>query len=101
MRLTGQQRVGNAIERAGLVLAALRGLREELERERGAESEHFDAVPFTVLTVARIGGGDALNVIPDRCVIDVGVRLMPGAASSPPVRPKPSPNANARSPASS
>lgn len=73
----------NAIERAGLVLAALRGLREELERERPAESEHFDAVPFTVLTVARIGGGEAINVIPDRCVIDVGVRLLPGAASAP------------------
>jgi acetylornithine deacetylase len=40
-------------------------------------------VPFPVLTTARIRGGTAINVIPERCEIDVGVRLLPGMDSGP------------------
>ena len=68
----------NAIERAGLVLSGLRGLREELERERRPTSAAFDDVPFPVLNVGRITGGDAINVVPDRCTIEIGARLLPG-----------------------
>ncbi len=68
----------NAIERAGAVIAALAVLRKELMAERTSTSALFPEVPFPVLTTARIRGGSAINVIPERCEIDVGVRLLPG-----------------------
>jgi acetylornithine deacetylase len=40
-------------------------------------------VPFVTLNVAQVAGGAAVNVIPDRCVIDVGLRLLPGMARDP------------------
>lgn len=72
----------NAIERAGSVVAALGALRVSLARERNDESRLFPDVPFPVLTVAQIRGGCAINVIPERCEIDVGVRLLPGMSSA-------------------
>ncbi|MHC5024118.1 MAG: acetylornithine deacetylase [Planctomycetota bacterium] len=72
----------NAIEDAGRVLAALADLRAELEQERTETSEFFPTVPYPVLNVARIDGGAALNVVPDRCTIDVGLRPLPGQQSS-------------------
>ncbi|MFO0827210.1 MAG: acetylornithine deacetylase [Phycisphaerales bacterium] len=71
----------NAIERAGAVVASLAVLRKQLAAERNAESALFPEVPFPVLTTARIRGGSAINVIPERCEIDVGVRLLPGMPS--------------------
>lgn len=68
----------NAIERAGTLLARLRELRERLGSRRTPTSPFFPEVPHPVLTVARIRGGEALNVIPDRCTVDVGIRLLPG-----------------------
>ena len=68
----------SAIEPAAPILAALRGLREELETERPEHHEHFPEVPFVALNIGRIRGGSAINVIPDRCVLDVGIRLLPG-----------------------
>jgi len=73
----------NAIEPAGRVIAALSDLRRTLETERTETSDAFPDVPFVVLNVARVAGGEALNVIPDRCVIEVGVRLLPGSAAAP------------------
>lgn len=34
--------------------------------------------PFVVLNVGTIHGGNAINIVPDRCVIDVGFRPLPG-----------------------
>jgi acetylornithine deacetylase len=68
----------SAIEPAAPILVALTELRRELERERPAYAEHFPEVPYVALNIARIRGGDAINVVPDRCVIDVGVRPLPG-----------------------
>jgi acetylornithine deacetylase len=34
--------------------------------------------PFVVMNVATIRGGSAVNIVPDRCVIDVGFRPLPG-----------------------
>jgi acetylornithine deacetylase len=68
----------NAIEAAGRVIAALRGLRAELERESGPHAEHFPEAPHVTLNLATIHGGSAVNVVPDRCVIDLGARLLPG-----------------------
>lgn len=71
----------NAIEPAGAILQALRTLREDYVSRATPHAACFDQVPYAVLSVARIAGGEALNVIPDRCDIDVGVRLMPGDES--------------------
>lgn len=68
----------NAIEPAGPVLVALSELRQALETERPEAGRHFPEVPFTVLNVGRIDGGSAVNVVPERCRIEIGVRLLPG-----------------------
>jgi acetylornithine deacetylase len=72
----------NAIERGALVIQALAVLRKQLAGRRGPESALFPEVPFPVLTSARIRGGTAINVIPELCEIDVGVRLLPGMDSA-------------------
>jgi acetylornithine deacetylase len=68
----------NAIEAAARVLASLRGLRHRLEQAGGPNAAHFPDVPYVTLNVGTIRGGVATNVVPDRCVIDVGVRPLPG-----------------------
>ena len=71
----------NAIEAATPVLASLSKLRAELEYERPANGEYFDAVPFVALNIARLQAGTALNVIPEQCVIELGMRPLPGGDS--------------------
>lgn len=71
----------NAIEPAAGIIQGLIVLREKLAACRTATSEFFPEVPFPVLNVARIHGGEAINVVPEVCVIDIGVRLLPGEAS--------------------
>lgn len=72
----------NAIEPAGQAIVALAALRRELERERPAVGEHFPDVPFVALNVGQVSGGTAVNVVPDRAVLDVGIRLLPGMPSA-------------------
>lgn len=72
----------NAIEPAGRAIVALGELARALERERPAQHEHFPEVPYAPLTVARVAGGVAINVVPDRCLVECGVRLLPGMASA-------------------
>ncbi len=72
----------SAIEPAGPLLSALAALREELAAERPAYGEYFGAIPFPSLTVGTIAGGTAINVVPERCVIEVGLRLLPGMSSA-------------------
>lgn len=71
----------NAIEPAGRVIAALTGLRQELEAEPVANRELFPEVPFVPLNVGIVHGGSAINVVPDRCEVEVGVRPLPGVES--------------------
>ena len=71
----------NAIELAVPLLDCLRGLREELSGERTSESSLFPVVPHPVLNIVRVTGGTAVNVMPASCVVDVGVRLLPGQYS--------------------
>lgn len=73
----------NAIEPAGRAIVALSELRRELERERPPHSEHFPDVPFAALNVGRVAGGVAINVVPDRCAVELGVRLLPEMGSPP------------------
>jgi acetylornithine deacetylase len=68
----------NAVEAGGRAIVALAELRQALERERPPHAEHFPEVPYVTLNVARVAGGGATNVVPADCVVDVGVRLMPG-----------------------
>jgi acetylornithine deacetylase len=68
----------NAIEKAAPLLEALRSLRLELEAERPPLGEFFPEAPFVPLNVARIEGGVAINVVPDRCAVELGFRPLPG-----------------------
>jgi acetylornithine deacetylase len=67
----------NAIEPAGRAIVALAELRAQLDAERPPHGEHFPAVPFAALNVGTVDGGSAINVVPDRCVVQLGVRLLP------------------------
>ncbi len=68
----------SAIEPAGRAIVALAALRQELEAERPAHGEVFSEVPFVALNVGTVAGGSAANVIPDRCDMHLGIRVLPG-----------------------
>lgn len=72
----------NAIEAAGRVIASLTSLRLELETERPSHGEHFPEVPYVALNQGTIHGGAAVNVVPDRCVLEGGARILPGMDSA-------------------
>lgn len=66
----------NAIRLAGRVIDALDAL-----AERWRHDVRFPDLlerPFVVMNVATIQGGSAVNIVPDRCVIEVGFRPLPG-----------------------
>jgi acetylornithine deacetylase len=67
----------NAIEPAARAIGALAALRVEMEAERPAHGEHFPEVPYPALNVGLVNGGSAVNVIPDRCTVQISVRLLP------------------------
>ena len=71
----------NAIGAALPLLQRLESFRQALQRERTEQSAFFDEVPYTVLNVVRINGGNAVNIMPERCTIDLGVRLLPGEST--------------------
>ena len=66
----------NAIHLAGRALAQLEGLAEAWSKDRRFE-EHL-ASPFTVMNVGEISGGAAVNIVPDRCTVRIGIRPLPG-----------------------
>jgi acetylornithine deacetylase len=68
----------NAIEPAARAIVALTELRAAMARERPAHGEHFPEVPYPALNVGIVNGGSAVNVIPDRCTVQIGIRLLPG-----------------------
>ena len=71
----------NAIEPAAEVIAALGRLRRTLAAEGAPHAELFPEVPFVPLNVGRVHGGAAINVVPDRCIVELGVRALPGVDS--------------------
>ena len=75
-------RGSNAVERALPVLAGLKQLREEMVEERREASPLFPETPFPVLTIASVHAGTAINVMPDRCSLRVGARLLPGCSAA-------------------
>lgn len=70
----------NAIEAATPALAALAGLRDALAAETCVHAAQFPETPFVALNIGRIQGGVATNVVPDRCVVELGLRPLPGDA---------------------
>jgi acetylornithine deacetylase len=72
----------NAIEPAGRVIGALAELRRELEAEEAPNRHLFPEVPFVPLNVGTVHGGSAINVVPDRCAIELGFRPLPGSDSA-------------------
>ncbi len=80
---TGTPHLGqNAVEDAAVVVVALGRLGELFRQKRADSSQFFSSVPFPVLAVTRINGGTAVNVVPDKCTVDLGVRLLPGMNSA-------------------
>ncbi len=73
----------SAIEPAGRAVCALAELRRTLEAEPAPHGEHFGEVPFVALNVALVRGGTAVNVVPDRCVVYAGFRVLPGMEARP------------------
>jgi acetylornithine deacetylase len=73
----------SAIEPAGRAVTALAALRRVMEAERPPNADLFPAVPFAALNVGTVSGGSAANVIPDRCEIQLGIRLLPGMTATP------------------
>lgn len=71
----------NAIEPAARAITALGELRAAMEAERPPHGEHFPEVPYAALNVGMVSGGSAANVIPDRCAVQVGIRLLPGMSA--------------------
>ena len=70
----------NAVEPAARAIVALAGLRGTMERERPPHGEHFPDVPYVALNIGVVQGGSAANVIPDRCTVQLGIRLLPGSS---------------------
>jgi acetylornithine deacetylase len=69
----------NAITALGRVLATLEDLSRDLARER--KFEDLLASPFTLLNPGVVSGGTAVNIIPERVRLDVGLRCLPGIES--------------------
>jgi len=72
----------NAIEIAARVVDRLGELKQCLTTELTADSPLFDPVPYTTLNLGTIAGGVALNVIPARCQLGLGIRLLPGTTGA-------------------
>ena len=70
----------SAIQLAGGVLAALHDLGERWARE--AAFVDMLPTPHHVLNVGLIHGGTAVNIIPEHCHLDVGIRPLPGTETA-------------------
>lgn len=73
----------NAIEPMARAVTALAGLRDALTEESSPHGSQFGQVPFVTLNIAQVAGGTATNVVPDRCSLDIGIRLLPGMSRDP------------------
>lgn len=62
----------NAIHLACDLVGELRALQDRL-RESGARDPDYN-IPYTTVHAGRIRGGEALNIVPDRCDLDFEIR---------------------------
>ena len=63
----------SAIEKMTKVVQALMGFQEDLSRQISSTA----GMKFTTVNIGTIRGGDKLNVVPDRCEIEVDFRVIP------------------------
>ena len=68
----------SAVEPAARAIVALAELDRRLRREGSPVADRFPVAPFSSLNVGRVDGGTAANVVPDRCEVLIGLRLLPG-----------------------
>lgn len=68
----------NAIEDVADIVMAVRAVAAECAAER-ADLPEMER-PWVAVNVARIEGGSAINVVPDRCALQIGYRPLPGQA---------------------
>lgn len=66
----------NAIVAASEAIRRLQRLADELRSEQ-SPMEGIDR-PWVAFNIATIRGGSAVNIVPDRCVLEVGYRPLPG-----------------------
>ena len=52
-------------------------LRRELASEPAPDAALFPEVPFVPLNVGTVEGGSAINVVPERCCLGIGLRPLP------------------------
>jgi acetylornithine deacetylase len=69
----------NAILLAQKAIAELEKLATHWSDDR--RFEQLLPSPFTVMNVGQISGGNAINIIPETCVIQVGIRPLPGVSA--------------------
>ncbi len=76
---TGSPHLGkNALVEGGRVICALSNLSKKLESARTRCSEYFsEDAKFPILSVSTVQSGEAINVVPDKCEIGIGIRLLP------------------------
>lgn len=67
----------NAIEAAADVIAATRRLAQALRAEAATHLPELER-PWVAVNVAQIQGGSAINIVPDRAVLRIGYRPLPG-----------------------
>lgn len=66
----------NAVEAAADVILETRALARELKGEL-ADLPELER-PWVAVNVANVQGGSAINIVPDRCTVQVGYRPLPG-----------------------
>ncbi|QEL25200.1 acetylornithine deacetylase [Bosea sp. F3-2] len=67
----------NAIHAMGRVIAAAE---EAATRLRGGPLDPVFEPPYSTIQIGMIRGGEALNIIPDRCIIEIEARAIAGAS---------------------
>ncbi|MGQ4273918.1 acetylornithine deacetylase [Terrihabitans sp. B22-R8] len=70
----------NAVEAAAAIATALRNLAREEEANPG--DALFDP-PFTTIHVGSIHGGSAVNLVPEKAVLEFEIRTLPGRDATP------------------
>jgi len=69
----------NAIKSMQIILSVIEQLEKDLQKEI-KHPEYFDH-PYVTLNIGMIRGGQAVNIVPDKCEIIAGYRPMPGDES--------------------
>lgn len=67
----------NAVSDAARVVGAANALAEALRAAASTELPEMER-PWVAVNVARIEGGSAINIVPDRCIVQIGYRPLPG-----------------------